>query len=95
MLAQGAHERPLVFAGNDLPGVMLAGAVRSYINRYATLPGQRAIVVTNNDDAYRTAMALHDVGARVTIVDLRVKPTGAFIREATAKQASKYLPDMR
>jgi len=84
VLAQGAHERPLVFAGNDLPGVMLAGAVRSYINRYATLPGQRAIVMTNNDDAYRTAMALHDAGARVTIVDLRAKPTGAFIREATA-----------
>jgi len=83
VLAQGAHERPLVFAGNDLPGVMLAGAVRTYINRYATLPGQRAIVMTNNDDAYRTGIALHDAGARVTIVDLRAKPNGALIRAAT------------
>ena len=58
VLAQGAHERPLVFAGNDLPGVMLAGAVRTYINRYAALPGQRAMVITtNNDDAYRTGIA--------------------------------------
>ena len=83
VLAQGAHERPLVFAGNDLPGVMLAGAVRTYINRYATLPGQRAIVMTNNDDAYRTALALDNAGARVTIVDLRAKPSGALFRAAT------------
>jgi len=82
VLAQGAHERPLVFAGNDLPGVMLAGAVRSYINRYATLPGQRALVTTNNDDAYHTALALHDAGAQVTIVDLRAAPKGAVVRAA-------------
>ena len=55
VLAQGSHERPLVFGGNDRPGVMLSSAVRSYINRYGVLPGRRAIVTTNNDDAYRTA----------------------------------------
>ena len=57
--------------------------MRTYINRYAALPGQRAIVMTNNDDAYRTGIALHDNGARVTIVDLRSKPSGALIRAAT------------
>ncbi len=85
VLAQGAHERPLVFSGNDLPGVMLAGAVRSYINRYATIPGQRALVITNNDDAYRTALALHDAGAGVTIVDLRTSPKGPLIRATEQK----------
>ncbi|MEK9854545.1 MAG: FAD/NAD(P)-binding oxidoreductase, partial [Rhodobiaceae bacterium] len=56
VLAQGAHERPLVFSGNDLPGVMLSGAVRTYINRYGVVPGNRTVVFTNNDDAYRTAL---------------------------------------
>ena len=74
ILAQGAHERPLVFAGNDLPGVTLSGAVRTYINRYAVVPGQRAVIVINNDDAYRTALALHDAGAHVIIADLRTTP---------------------
>ncbi|KAA1428701.1 sarcosine oxidase subunit alpha family protein [Nocardioides antri] len=54
VLATGAHERPLVFAGNDRPGVMLAGAVRTYINRYAVRPGDRAVVATTNDSAYDT-----------------------------------------
>ena len=79
VLAQGAHERPLVFSGNDLPGVMMAGAVRSYINRYGVVPGKRTAVFTNNDDAYRTALALHEAGAYVTIVDLRPDPRGALI----------------
>jgi sarcosine oxidase subunit alpha len=82
ILAQGAHERPLVFAGNDLPGVMLGGAVRTYINRYAVLPGRRAVVFTNNDDAYHTALALHSAGAYVIIVDLRQQPKGQLMQAA-------------
>ncbi|MDB2390576.1 sarcosine oxidase subunit alpha [Alphaproteobacteria bacterium] len=82
VLAQGAHERPLVFSGNDLPGVMMAGAVRSYITRYGVLPGNRTAVFTNNDDAYKTALALHDAGAYVTVVDLRPEPRGALITAA-------------
>ena len=58
VLATGAIERPLVFAGNDRPGVMLAGAVRAYLNRYAVAPGSRAVVFTTTDDAYRTALDL-------------------------------------
>ena len=84
VLAQGAHERPLVFAGNDLPGVMLSGAVRHYINRYGVVPGNRAIVVTNNDDAYRTALALHHAGANVVITDLRLDVKGPLIEAAKA-----------
>ncbi|MBL6596560.1 MAG: sarcosine oxidase subunit alpha family protein [Candidatus Puniceispirillum sp.] len=82
IIAQGAHERPLVFAGNDLPGVMLAGAVRTYINRYGVCPGRRAIVVCNNDDAYRTALDLYNAGADVVITDLRNDAKGPLITAA-------------
>ncbi|MFF5477507.1 sarcosine oxidase subunit alpha family protein [Streptomyces sp. NPDC012935] len=68
VLATGAHERPLVFAGNDLPGVMLAGAVRSYLNRYAVVPGSRAVVSTTNDSAYDTVADLHAAGLDVAVV---------------------------
>jgi sarcosine oxidase subunit alpha len=72
VLATGAHERPLVFPGNDRPGVMLAGAVRSYLNRYGVAPGTRAVVVTNNDGAYRAALALAEAGVGIAAVaDLR------------------------
>jgi len=83
VLAQGCHERPLVFGGNDLPGVMLSGAVRSYVNRYAVAPGRRAVVVTNNDDAYRTALALSDAGVYVrAIIDMRPAPGTSLVTEA-------------
>ncbi len=72
ILAQGAFERPLVFCNNDRPGVMLSGAVSTYINRYGVCPGTRAVVFTNNDSAYRTAVELKHAGADVAaIVDTR------------------------
>jgi sarcosine oxidase subunit alpha len=79
VLAQGAFERPLVFCNNDRPGVMLATAVSVYINRYAVCPGQRAVVFTNNDSAYQTALDLHAAGATVAaIVDSRAQGAGAL-----------------
>jgi sarcosine oxidase subunit alpha len=72
VLATGAHERPLVFAGNDRPGVMLAGAVRTYLNRYAVAPGSRAVVGTTNDSAYDTVADLHAAGIEIAaVVDAR------------------------
>lgn len=72
VLATGAHERPLVFADNDRPGVMLAGAVRTYLNRYAVLPGRQVVVATTNDSAYATVDDLHAAGVNVaTVVDAR------------------------
>ncbi|MET7733310.1 sarcosine oxidase subunit alpha family protein [Streptomyces sp. NPDC005402] len=72
ILATGAHERPLVFAGNDRPGVMLAGAVRVYLNRYAVAPGSRAVVSTTNDSAYDTVADLHAAGIDIAaVVDAR------------------------
>lgn len=72
VLATGAHERPLVFAGNDRPGVMLASAVRSYLNRYAVAAGRRIVVATTNDSAYATAADLVTAGVEVAaVVDAR------------------------
>ncbi|MFE0254735.1 sarcosine oxidase subunit alpha family protein [Streptomyces sp. NPDC059010] len=72
VLATGAHERPLVFAGNDRPGVMLAGAVRTYLNRYAVAPGSRAVVSTTNDSAYDTVTDLNAAGIDIAaVVDAR------------------------
>jgi sarcosine oxidase subunit alpha len=72
ILATGAIERPLVFSGNDRPGIMLAGAVRNYIGRYAVRPGDTAVIFTNNDEAYQTAFAFQDAGGSVAaVVDSR------------------------
>src|SRR5690606_37721330 len=77
--ATGAIERPLAFAGNDVPGVMLAAAVRDYVVNWAVSPGDRTVVVTNNDDAYRTALALLDAGLVVpAIIDARPDAKGAL-----------------
>jgi sarcosine oxidase subunit alpha len=74
LLATGAIERPLVFGNNDLPGVMLAGAVRRYLRQYAVLPGREALVFTTGDEAYATAFDLKSAGANVTLVDARAEP---------------------
>ncbi len=85
VLATGALERPLVFADNDRPGVMLAGACRTYLNRYAVKPGKQAVVFTNNDGAYGTALDLHRAGVQVAgIVDLRPAPEGPLSEQADA-----------
>ncbi len=83
--ATGALERPLSFAGNDIPGVMLASAVRDYVTNWAVSPGDRTVVVTNNDDAYRTAIALKEAGLVVpVIVDARTQANGPLPTKARA-----------
>ena len=75
LLATGAFERPLTFAGNDRPGVMLSRAVRTYILRFGVLPGKRIVIATNNDDAYATATAIAEAGGEVVaILDERTAP---------------------
>ncbi|MEP5761353.1 MAG: sarcosine oxidase subunit alpha family protein [Litoreibacter sp.] len=76
----GALERPLSFAGNDVPGVMLASAVRDYAANFAIGAGEKTVVVTNNDDAYHTAFALLDAGLAVpAIIDARADGGGAVM----------------
>jgi sarcosine oxidase subunit alpha len=83
ILATGAIERPIAFANNDRPGAMLAEAVRGYLCRYAVAPGERGVVFTNNDQAYRTALQVRRAGAgEVTLVDSRPHPEGDLIEEA-------------
>src|SRR4029077_556891 len=84
VLATGAAERPLVFANNDRPGVMLASAVRTYLHRFAVAPIHRVVIATNNASAYRTAVDLAAAGFAVTLADLRAAP--AAQRQAEAKQ---------
>ncbi len=84
--ATGAIERPLSFAGNDIPGVMLAGAVRDFVTNWAVSPGDRTVIVTNNDDAYRTALALTEAGLIVpAIIDARASAKGALPEAARAR----------
>ena len=72
VLATGAAERPLIFANNDRPGIMLASAVSTYANRYGVKPGSRAVIFTNNDSAYQTALDLKAAEVDVAaVVDAR------------------------
>lgn len=71
ILATGMIERPLVFCCNDLPGIMLASAAQTYINRYGVRVGKKIVVFTNNNSAYSAAIDLAAAGADVTIVDSR------------------------
>jgi len=85
VIATGAHERPLVFANNDLPGVMLASAVRGYLNRYGVTAGARVVVDTTNDSAYDTVEDLHAAGVEVVaVVDARPEPSVRATEVATA-----------
>ncbi|MBT0957198.1 sarcosine oxidase subunit alpha family protein [Alphaproteobacteria bacterium KMM 3653] len=82
----GAIERPLSFAGNDRPGVMLASAMRDYVVNHAVAPGQRTVLVTNNDDGYRTVLCLLDHGLEVPLViDARRNPEGTLAAKARAR----------
>ncbi len=79
ILATGAIERPIAFANNDRPGVMMASALRSYLHRYGVAAGQQVVIFTNNDDAYASARDLEGAGVQVTLVDARadaVAPAG-------------------
>ncbi len=82
VLATGAHERSVAFADNDRPGVMLAGAARTYVNRYGVAPGRHAVVFTTNDSGYAAALDLADAGMHIAaVVDTRPEP-GEWARRA-------------
>ncbi|WP_420131784.1 sarcosine oxidase subunit alpha family protein [Rhodopseudomonas sp.] len=68
LLATGAIERPIVFGGNDRPGVMLASAARTYVNRFAAAPGHRAVVFTSGDDGWRSVADLTRAGVGIAAV---------------------------
>ncbi len=86
LLATGAIEQPLVFEQNDLPGIMLAGAIRQYANRHGVAAGRRIVLATNNDSAYLAALDLVAAGAPVKLlVDSRSEsPAGPHEMAARA-----------
>lgn len=85
ILAAGATERPIAFADNDRPGIMLAGAMRAYANRWAACPSKTIAVFTNNDDGHRTAGDLAAKGVHVAaVIDVR--------RESRARGDYRVIP---
>jgi sarcosine oxidase subunit alpha len=83
VLASGAIERPLVFGNNDLPGVMLAGAVETYVTRYGVAPGKRVVVFANHDGVASLIAALVGSGVGVAaLVDARTKMPAALRDQA-------------
>ncbi|MCF8510820.1 MAG: sarcosine oxidase subunit alpha family protein [Rhodobacteraceae bacterium] len=68
ILAAGALERPIAFPMNDRPGIMMAGAVETYLNRYGVAPGQRVTLFANNDGARATARSLMAAGVQVAAI---------------------------
>ncbi|GAA3414985.1 2Fe-2S iron-sulfur cluster-binding protein [Streptosporangium vulgare] len=92
VLATGAHERSIAFAGNDLPGVMLAGSARAYANRYGVLPGRRAVVFTTGDSAYAAARDLAAAGVEIAaVVDTRTGGTPG--RDGSGRSGAPGGPD--
>ncbi|MBS3669702.1 sarcosine oxidase subunit alpha family protein [Vreelandella boliviensis] len=86
ILCTGAHERPLVYAGNDVPGNLLAGAVSTYIRRYGVAPGRKLVLSTSNDYGYRAALDWKESGCEVVaIVDAREAPAGDWVDAARAQ----------
>lgn len=85
VIAAGAIERALVFPDNDRPGVMLADAARIYLNRYGAKVGDRVVVATAHDSAYRAALDLKAAGVEVALIaDLRKSANGALAQAARA-----------
>ena len=84
IFATGATDRPLLFDGNDRPGVMLASALRTYANRFAVVPAKRLIIATNNDSAFESAAEFVAKGVEVFIVDERSAIEGATLAKAAA-----------
>ena len=77
LLCAGATERSIAFGNNDRPGIMMAGAVRTYANRFGVTPGKRVAVLTNNDDGWRTAHDLAAHGVNIAaVIDTRADATG-------------------
>jgi sarcosine oxidase subunit alpha len=81
VIAAGAMERPLIFGGNDRPGVMLAGAMRAYANRWAVAAGSSVVIATNNDSAYVAACDLAGAGVSTMLLDCRDEVSGELAND--------------
>jgi len=91
VLAAGALERPIVFGGNDRPGVMLASAVRTYVNRFRVTPGRRTAVFTTCDDGWKTAFDLSDANVTVPIIVEARRDIPAALKEEAARRGLRVM----
>jgi heterotetrameric sarcosine oxidase alpha subunit len=92
VLAAGAVERSIVFGGNDRPGVMMASAVRGYLNRFAVAPGRRVAVFTSGDDGWKTAFELAAAGIAVeAIIDARGEVASPILERAKRLEPRIFL----
>ncbi|HSI41953.1 MAG TPA: sarcosine oxidase subunit alpha family protein [Xanthobacteraceae bacterium] len=92
VLAAGSLDRPIVFGGNDRPGVMLAQAVQTYLNRFAVAPARSMAFFANNDAAWTVAFEAADAGAGVAaIIDVRHAVPEDLIAEATRRGLRRIL----
>ena len=82
IISTGAIERPQVFHNNDRPGIMLASAVKKYIDYYGVRCGLENIIFTNNDSAYETALSLHKSGTKLNaIIDIRDNSSSEIVKQ--------------
>ena len=85
ILAQGAIERPLVFAGNDTPGVMLASAAQTWLNRYGVAVGKRLLVMASHDSGWQVAFDHVEAGVEIAaVVDIRASVAAGLMEKAKA-----------
>ncbi|MCL4187065.1 MAG: sarcosine oxidase subunit alpha family protein [Rhodobacteraceae bacterium] len=80
VLATGAVERPVLFAGNDRPGVMLADSVRQYAETYGVACGRSVTVLANNDSGHAAARSLAAAGVTVARIFDQRPEVGPAIR---------------
>lgn len=93
VIATGALEQPIVFRNNDLPGIMYGSAAQRLIKLYGVRPGERAVVLTTNDDGYGVALDLNDADVDIAaIVDLRADPAEGILRSAAISRNIKIVP---
>lgn len=92
ILATGAIEQPLIFTNNDRPGIMLAGAARTYLSRHGIAPGRQVVIATNNDSAYTVTRELLEAGvAIVALVDSRESPPELLVQEMKRRKVPLHL----
>ena len=95
ILASGAIERPVAFGNNDRPGVLLSGAMATYVTRFGVAPGRRAVIAGNGDSVYGDAIALAGAGMATTLLDAREIAPPELAEAATAAGVevhSGYVP---
>ena len=82
IISTGSIERPLVFANNDRPGIMLASSAKEYLKVYGVLAGKKPVIFTNNDTAYETAIEFNNNGIDTIIIDTRSNSDAGIVKEA-------------